>query len=588
MWSLIADSSPHLVWVTDADGTVEYFNHHAAEYTGLVEESTSTRSWLETVHPDDVLNALRIGQQGRTAGTPFAFDARVRRGDGVYRWHALSAVAIRDPITRATKWIGTATDIDDIRSSERSRVGAEHAAAESGELLRALQAAAPIAMGFVDLNECVMQANDEFVAIGGQSAGRNLGVVVRDALPTLWPQIEPSYQLVIETGRTVDNVSIVGNTLRDPEQVHAWVASCYPVRTDGELAGVGIVAVDVTELSQARELRSALLTQIADGVYIQDPDGRLVSMNSSASKMLGWSEDELRGKPMHDLIHFQRPDGSAVSASQCALMVGGAKGRLVRAVGESFTRKDGSIFPVAYSSMPLRLGSTVEGVAVVFRDLSGPGAVTESIRLLIIDDHVMVSDAFHLLLDTQDGLEVVGSSTTSADGVAEAVRLKPDVVIIDYELPDLDGIATARLINSARPECNVILMTQSHDEALVEAAVEAGCAGVLDKERGWIELVGAVRSVFHGQSAFLHRELQRFLPKLTAKRRDGMSFLTVREREVLACISEGLSNRAVAERLGVSANTIRNHVSRILYKLGVHSKLEAVVLAGAAEPGIPT
>ncbi|MEY2426994.1 MAG: hypothetical protein QOI61_2566, partial [Actinomycetota bacterium] len=416
----------------------------------------------------------------------------------------------------------------------------------------------------------------------GQLAGHSLGAPVADALPTLWPQLEPSYRSVIETGRTVNDVSIVGTTLRDADQIHAWAASCNPVRTDGNLLGVGIVAVDITELAQASALRSAVLTQVADGVYIQDPNGCLVYMNGSASKMLGWSEDELRGKPMHDVVHFQRPDGSHVAASECALLVGGVKGRLVRSVGEAFTRKNGSIFPVAYSSVPLRIGSEVEGVAVVFRDLSGPGAVGSRIRMLLIDAHVMVSEAFQLLLDTQEGLEVAGSATTSADGVTDAARLRPDIVLVDFDLADLDGIATTRLIRAAAPDSKVILMTQAHDEDLVERAVEAGCAGVLDKERGWVELVNAVRSVFHGQSAFSQTDLQRFLPKLAAKRLDGISHLTDREREVLECISEGLSNRAIAERLNVTANTIRNHVQRILYKLGVHSKLEAVVLARAS------
>jgi DNA-binding NarL/FixJ family response regulator len=255
----------------------------------------------------------------------------------------------------------------------------------------------------------------------------------------------------------------------------------------------------------------------------------------------------------------------------------------VRSVGESFTRKNGSIFPVAYSSVPLRIGSEVEGVAVVFRDLSGPGAVGSRIRMLLIDGRVMVSDAFQLLLDTQEGLEVVGSSATSAGGVADAARLQPDVVLVNFELPDLDGIATARLINRVAPDSTVILITESHDEALVEAAVEAGCAGVLDKERGWVELVSAVRSVFHGQSAFSQTDLKRILPKLAVKRSDALSYLTPREVEVLSYISEGLSNRAIAGRLDVTANTIRNHVQRILYKLGVHSKLEAVVLAQASK-----
>ncbi|MEY2471634.1 MAG: hypothetical protein QOK28_963 [Actinomycetota bacterium] len=572
LWQLIADSSPHAVWVTAADGRVEYFNRRAAEYSAPSDAATSDRHWLDAVHPDDVVQALTIAQEGRATQTPFAFEARLRRADGTYHRHAVSAVPIEDPTSGSSKWIGTATDTEDTKSS----------ASESSALLEALQAAAPIAIGFVDLEQRVVQANDEFTAIGGHSVGQSLRAAVADALPTLWPQIEPSYRSVIASGETVENVSIVGNTLRDREQIHAWVASCYPVRTDGELLGVGIVAVDVTELAQAKEFRSALLTQVADGVYIVDSTGCLVYMNGSASKMLGWSEEELRGKRMHDLVHFQRSDGSRVPASECELLVGEATGRLVRSTTESFTRKDGSIFPVAYSSMPLRIGSDVEGSAVVFRDLSAPAGGSR-IRMLLISRDVMVSEAFQLLLDTQEGLEVVGSSTTSADGVASAARLSPDVVLVDFDLPDLDGVATTRLIGAAAPESKVILLTESYDDSLVELALKAGCAGVVDKERGWVELIDAVRSVFHGQSAFSQSDLERVVPVLRAKRGGGLSSLTGRERDVLEGISEGLSNRAIAGRLGVTPNTIRNHVQRILYKLGLHSKLEAVVLAQASK-----
>jgi DNA-binding NarL/FixJ family response regulator len=153
-------------------------------------------------------------------------------------------------------------------------------------------------------------------------------------------------------------------------------------------------------------------------------------------------------------------------------------------------------------------------------------------------------------------------------------------VLVDYQLSDLDGVATTRLMKAAVPGASVILMTESRDETVVAAAIAAGCAGVVDKDRAWVELVGAVSGAYRGETIISHEELQRVLPILRDGRRRGSGgVLTDRERDVLSCISEGLSNRAVAERLGVTANTVRNHVQRILYKLNVHSKLEAVVVA---------
>jgi two-component system nitrate/nitrite response regulator NarL len=172
---------------------------------------------------------------------------------------------------------------------------------------------------------------------------------------------------------------------------------------------------------------------------------------------------------------------------------------------------------------------------------------------------------------------------TSDQAIADAKRLAPDVVLIDVDLPDLGGVATARLINDAMPGVSIILMTDSYDYEVVRDAIDAGCVGVLDKNRAWVDLVGAVRAAYQGQTALSREGLQRALPALHAERaRQRLAFLTARELEVLRCIAEGLSNRAVADRLGVTANTVRNHVQRILYKLNVHSKLEAIVFAREA------
>ena len=142
------------------------------------------------------------------------------------------------------------------------------------------------------------------------------------------------------------------------------------MRIDGEIIGVGHVVVDITERKEAEEFRAVVMDNMAEGLYALDADGLVTYMNPAAASMLGWTEDELRGKPMHATVHFQRADGKKIPAEECSLLQVRTQGRTIRILDDAFTRKDGSIFPVAYSSAPLRSGATVQGVVVVFRDIS--------------------------------------------------------------------------------------------------------------------------------------------------------------------------------------------------------------------------
>ena len=148
------------------------------------------------------------------------------------------------------------------------------------------------------------------------------------------------------------------------------LVSCYPVRVEGEVTGVGIVLVDISERRQAEELRSVVMDTMAEGLYVVDHEGRLVLMNAAASRMLGWSEDELRGKPAHSAFHHHHADGSPHPAEECDLKDVWSAGKLVRSRDDAFTSKDGSILPVAYSAAPLINGPHVRGAVVVFRDIT--------------------------------------------------------------------------------------------------------------------------------------------------------------------------------------------------------------------------
>jgi PAS domain S-box-containing protein len=163
---------------------------------------------------------------------------------------------------------------------------------------------------------------------------------------------------------------VSGPSAEEPGRTLHWLTSYYPVRIDGDIIGVGNVIVEITERKQAEEFRSVVVDNMAEGLCTLDGEGRLTFMNRAAATMLGWSEGELHGRPMHEAIHFQHADGTPVPAEECAFLKARTEGRSVRMAEEAFTRKDGSIFPVSYSSAPLRVGSSVEGVVVVFRDLT--------------------------------------------------------------------------------------------------------------------------------------------------------------------------------------------------------------------------
>jgi PAS domain S-box-containing protein len=148
------------------------------------------------------------------------------------------------------------------------------------------------------------------------------------------------------------------------------LATYYAVRVDDATVGVGFVGLDVTSTKQSEALRAAVTAHMAEGLYAMDRGGQLTFMNEAACRMLGWSEAELLGREMHEIVHFQHADGSPFAEVDCPLLKVRTDGRAIRVADDAFTRKDGSIFPAAYSAAPLHVGGEVEGVVVVFRDTS--------------------------------------------------------------------------------------------------------------------------------------------------------------------------------------------------------------------------
>jgi DNA-binding NarL/FixJ family response regulator len=204
---------------------------------------------------------------------------------------------------------------------------------------------------------------------------------------------------------------------------------------------------------------------------------------------------------------------------------------------------------------------------------------TVPISVLIVDDHRMFAESLARLLADEPGIDVVGTAATGAGGIEMANRLLPQVVLVDYQMPDLDGVATAAEIKRRHPDQMVIMLTASNDDRVLLAAIDAACSGFLTKDRAAVEVADAVRSAAAGEAVISPALLARLLPKLNRTQPAIGSDLTEREREILELVARGLTNKAIAAELHLSVNTIRNYVQYILNKLAAHSKLEAVATA---------
>lgn len=200
------------------------------------------------------------------------------------------------------------------------------------------------------------------------------------------------------------------------------------------------------------------------------------------------------------------------------------------------------------------------------------------IRVLIVDDHDMVRSGLEVFLETCDDLELVGEASGGEEAVRLSAELQPDVILMDLVMPGMDGIAATRNILDANPQVKIIALTSFKEKELVHEALQAGAISYLLKNVSIDELSNAIRDAYSGKSTLAPEATQALIEAVT--RPPGLGFdLTEREQEVLLLMTDGLSNRKIADRLMISHSTVKNHVSNIFSKLAVTSRTEAVALA---------
>jgi DNA-binding NarL/FixJ family response regulator len=206
--------------------------------------------------------------------------------------------------------------------------------------------------------------------------------------------------------------------------------------------------------------------------------------------------------------------------------------------------------------------------------------VAEAIRVLLVDDHAVVREGLRAFLELQEGVEVIGEAADGEQAVAEAERLRPDVMLMDLVMPRLDGVGAMRELRRRRPEIRVIVLTSFADDERLLPAIRAGAAGYLLKNVEPRELARAVRAAYDGQALLDPSVAARLVEAVAqpAGRPPGAD-LTPRERQVLALIAGGLSNKRIARELGLSEKTVKTHVGHVLAKLGVTDRTQAAVRA---------
>jgi len=207
--------------------------------------------------------------------------------------------------------------------------------------------------------------------------------------------------------------------------------------------------------------------------------------------------------------------------------------------------------------------------------------MSNTIRVLVADDHAIVRKGIRALLATEPDIEVVGEAQNGQEAILEAQRLRPDVILMDLVMPQIDGVEAIRRITGQHPKARILVLTSFAADENIFPAIKAGALGYLLKDSGPEELVQAIHQVHRGESSLHPTVARKLLDEISrpAEKRSEAGPLTEREVEVLQLVAQGRSNQEIADLLVISEATVRTHVSNILGKLHLASRTQAALYA---------
>jgi DNA-binding NarL/FixJ family response regulator len=203
------------------------------------------------------------------------------------------------------------------------------------------------------------------------------------------------------------------------------------------------------------------------------------------------------------------------------------------------------------------------------------------IKLLLVDDHAVLRDGLKTIIESENDIKVIGEAVSGSDALNKVRELAPNIILMDINLPGMNGVEVTRILKQQYPHIKVLILTMHSHEEYFMSAIKEGADGYLLKDAPSDQVVEAVRTVFHGESVIhpsMTRKLLTFHQQSQRKDKEENS-LTEREREVLTCLVKGLTNKEIGESLFVSDKTVKIHVSNIFKKLNVKSRSQVIIHA---------
>jgi len=207
--------------------------------------------------------------------------------------------------------------------------------------------------------------------------------------------------------------------------------------------------------------------------------------------------------------------------------------------------------------------------------------MTKPIRVLLVDDHAMVRQGIATFIETQDDIQLIGEAANGREAIARVAELAPDVVLMDLQMPEMDGITATREIKARYPAVKILALTSFVNEGQITPALQAGASGYLLKDISADGLMKAIRAAHHGETPLAPAVARKLIEGVAAPsdQARALAQLTEREREVLALLGRGMSNKEIAAQLSISEKTAKFHVSSILGKLDLHDRTQAALFA---------